>query len=120
MHEPTHRVNRNWEKLTLLVDPTKSMPLHKAHMQQSQQEEFRDKSISKLVDHAEYTSVKMVELGHLTWLSVKMAVKSPDLSPNDSVLMLHGKDMFCFVLFLSCKVLNILTGETWRHDCPVA
>ena len=51
----------NW---TFLVGPTKGMPLHKAHMQQSQQEEFRDKSISKLGNQAGYPSVKMTELGH--------------------------------------------------------
>ena len=35
---------------------------------------------SALGNQAGNTSVKMAGLGHLTWLSVKMAVKSPDLS----------------------------------------
>ena len=68
MYEYTHRVNRNWAKWMLLVGPTKGMPLRKTHMQQSQQEEFRDKNISKPGDQAGYTSVKMAGLGHLTWL----------------------------------------------------
>ena len=38
---------QNWVKWMFLVGPTKGMPLHKTHMQQSQQEEFRDKNISK-------------------------------------------------------------------------
>ena len=80
MYEHTHRVNRIWMKWMLLVGPTKGMPLCKTHMHQSQQEEFRDKNISKPGNQAEYTSVKMVGLGHLTWLSAKMVAKSPDLS----------------------------------------
>lgn len=79
-HTHTHRVNRNWVKCMLLVGPTEGMPLHKTHMQQSQQEELRDKNISKLGNQAGYTSVKIAGLGNLTWLSVKMAVKSPDLN----------------------------------------
>ena len=49
-----------------LVGPTKGMPLHKTHMQQSQQEEFRDKNISKPENQARYTSGMMVGLSHLT------------------------------------------------------
>ena len=64
----------------LLEGPNKDMHLCKTHMQQNQQEEFRDKNISKSGDQAGYTSVIMVELDHLIWLSVKMVVKSPDLS----------------------------------------
>ena len=40
-------------------------------------ESARGKNMSKLGNKAGYTSVKMGELGHLTWLSVKMAVRSP-------------------------------------------
>ena len=50
MYEHTYRMNMNLAKRMLLVGPTKGMPLHKTHMQQSQQEEFRDKSKSKLGD----------------------------------------------------------------------
>ena len=45
-------------------------------------------------DQAGNTSVKMVGLGHLTWLSVKMAVKSPDLSQNCGGHMLYGEATF--------------------------
>lgn len=53
-----------------------------------------------LGNQAGYTSVKMTELGHLTWLSAKMVAhltsdkmvgRSPDLSQNSSSHMLYGK-----------------------------
>ena len=49
------------------------------------------KNISKLEDQAGYTSVKMAELGHLTWLSAKMATKSSHPSQNGSGHMLYEK-----------------------------
>ena len=59
----------------------------------------------------------MVGLGHLTWLSVRMVVRSPDLNQNGSGHMLYGK-----ATFFEWRefVLNIITRETRGVIRPVA
>ena len=67
----------------LLLGLNKGIPLQKTHMQESAP-----------WDLAGNTSVKMVRLGHLTWLSVKMVVRSPNLSQNCGGHILNGEAMF--------------------------
>ena len=76
-------MNWNWVKWMLLVSPSKGRPLHKTPVTKSAPR-----------NQAGNITVKMVVLGHLTWFSVKMAVRSPDLSQNGDSHMLYGEAMF--------------------------